>query len=113
MPDLAREAGVTHPAIYDILNGKTQNPKPETLRKIAAVTGDPPERLYKLAGIAVTETTPRSEKIRRILMILDELDERGQDMLILTAQTLREDQRRREKQDQESNPRRKPAHAER
>lgn len=109
--DLARESGLSSPSLYDLMNGKTQNPKPETLQKIASVTGDAPEKLYELAGIAVTGTTPRSEKIRRILALLDDLDERHQDMLILTAQTLREDQRRNETASQEDRVRRKPAPA--
>lgn len=107
---LADCSGISSPSIYNLLNGKTKHPKPETLQKIAAITGDSPEFLYGKAGISITPTTPRSERIRQLLAMWDELSETDQDTLMVMARGLREERRKDErvKNRPEGRVRRKP-----
>lgn len=35
VPELAKEAGLSQPSLYDILNEKTKKPRPQNLRRIA------------------------------------------------------------------------------
>lgn len=99
--DLARRAGLASPSLYDILNGNTQNPKPITLQKLATAMGEAPETLYERAGIAITDVRPRSERVRRMVALLDDLPESDQDALLIYAKALVEDRKKRERQERD------------
>lgn len=100
---LADLTGIKSPSIYDLLNGKTQNPKPETLRRIANAMGVAVEELYERAGISMTDTTPRGERIRQLMATWDDLSEADQDTLLFMARTMREKRKLNEAESRQTN----------
>lgn len=57
---LAREAGLNHTGVYDILKGKSRSPKIETIAKIAAALGVP------IAVIFAEQDSDARDELREI-----------------------------------------------
>lgn len=75
--DLAKRAGVNTTAIYDIMKGKSQNPRVDTLHKIAvqglgvplsALVSDPADLALNLALIEVFGLLPEADRDRMLTM---------------------------------------------
>lgn len=95
--NLADIAGISHVTIGAYLRGEG-NPSPDTLQKIAVITGDPPEYLYRVAGLLPeTEDEPDyvAREIRRIIQRLpDEKREEAIRILEAYARVVEDEARR-------------------
>lgn len=69
---LGRAAGLNHTGIYDILKGKSRNPRLDTITKIAAALGVPVSLLFEEKGdddlkteiIALVSAMPPDDRVR-------------------------------------------------
>lgn len=75
--DLSKRAGINQTAIYDIMKGKSQNPRVDTLYKIAveglgvplsALVSDPTDLALNLSLIEVFGLLPEADRERILTM---------------------------------------------
>jgi transcriptional regulator with XRE-family HTH domain len=84
--ELARRSGLSHTIISLGLN--EQRPMTfETVDAIARALGEPPEKLFRMAGLLPARTT-REELIEEIIHYFDQLDQTDQLRLITIAWSL-------------------------
>lgn len=76
---LARKAGMNKTGIYDILSGKSKNPRLDTVEKIARALEVPPSRLFA--------DTPLDELQAQLYSTLMDLGLSDREKLLLTAKS--------------------------
>ncbi len=81
--ELARRSGLSHTIISLALN-EQRSMTFETVDAIARALGEPPEKLFRMAGLLPGRTT-REELIEEIIHYFDQLEETDQLRLITIA----------------------------
>lgn len=80
--ELARMSGLSRGTISNIISG-TRGVSTESLAAIARVLKKPPEELYQMAGIPISEPKTNKERLaRQILREIEDLPEEDQEGII-------------------------------
>lgn len=90
--DLANKANVTNSTINYIERGKTKEPEPTTLRKIASALSMSVDDLYSMAGILpVRKPSSKMERIiARLATLLEGMPEHGIEEVLKYAEEKRD-----------------------
>ncbi len=91
--EVARRAGVSHPTVSDVLNGKP--PSLDTSVALAKLFNTTPELILRMAGVFSSGKDDLSPKKRQLIHLAEQSDDDAVDMALAVLETAWERKKRK------------------